>query len=500
MTNYLNNAMEAKNNHYYGLLRVTEESAFPQPAMEFLNKASEVDLSKVGNTTIEFYADNLVTDMPSEAVRIIEKHEEAERLNVASELESVAHERAFLSKTYKVNVTPVDGYVLFMLELFHEIRNNGCKKVPFITFGEFRAGTTERGQKVGRYLHRCGIRNEFVSTLHVYEEMNVEEELFFTISGATQHIIGMSHYVVDADSCQGWEEHGLNYPLYSFGAAMSKEIFVAFLHENEEDLDEEWDEFMLSRTTVVHAELEGVDTFHHANRVYTKRHRELHRQIIGLLDGHFDTGNNYSGNIRVEIEGGAYRYYEFGEQEIEDTYVVDRYGNEIDTDHYFYASCNLCDGDGSLTLYARNSHGQDIGSTSITCTACSGTGEIEVEYDLDGEISDSIEDIELENETFSQYVVYPDGFENTREAVIVPVNLQALHHYLKEQTGRRLVLGQRKNVVEKVVGSLHYLSDYSALLDEADRRQTVEGFTEIELIEKYTLIYGIMASKELGLI
>lgn len=344
-------------------------------------------------------------------------------------VEDYSKERAFVSMTYKVNMIDLWSYAKFVMETLREMLGGNVKKAFAITYDEFASGKKD-GQRLGRFLSRQGISQKLVGDLDSYragsrdsEYLDVQGEMYFTISGASQHIIGQSSFGVDWSSCQDFLEcDDDRLPMHSWATSQTKEAFVAFTHNKLDDLNttNKHNEFMLTRTTVMRQEKDGKELFFHG-RTYGNL-AAAHDAIVDHFSilGHFHSYNAYdrsssnSTHMSFKLEHGNMKNtggLSHGDQNLTIEFCVN--------DSYDVC-CPLCDGDGEVTATLRRD-GDYLGERDIECPHCEGTGEIsiDVEHDIDESDVESYgidPDDFVDNEQEDFFSFYDDhafeGFQN----------------------------------------------------------------------------------------
>lgn len=448
-------------------------------------------------TTIEHVGTNLVTDDLDMANEIIQKHDDYNNRHIDSTM-SVARERAFISETYKVEFSKIDNYYEFIARLIDEVRINGCKKYPIITFKEFCDKKMENGQKVGRYLSRCGIDNNFIGNLDGY--MSVEgKTVYATISGATQDIIGMSYFLNGNSSCQNWDDcSDIGYALHNLAGSQCKEQYVFYLHNSLDDLEHDINnEHMLSRTTVLRVEESGIPVYYHG-RMYGKTglHNEVLKEFKAL--GHFSSYSNsdYGKQVNYELKGGN-RLNVSGDDV--HTWTLGGYENTTES-----VDCPRCQGDEYMDVCVYDENGNHKGEISVPCPVCEGHGHIDIDvcYDFDGESATDYEDVDTLEEMADVKRVFKfynghafEGFRDNGRYVTVYAIERELNEYVtnklyEESNGKMFLQAkERAEIIQQI-------SENIDLLDDAPQLAQLDSLEDMALVTMLVAIHGLTAIKK----
>lgn len=292
------------------------------------------------------------------------------------------------------------------------IYENGCSCKPCnftITFEEWKSGKMANGAKVGKSLRKAGFSQEL---LDFYSLQSKEETFqYLTVSDRVQHIAGMSFYSnlqwdgYNDSSCQDprWDYSGMEENegvIQLAGSLHDNKLFIAFLHENIEDLDN-MDDMMIARSIMRYITIDGKPALV-ACQYYGNNNSkdELHNALeqLSAYDIYPETKYNLDYEELTESANGFYSMTTW--EEIRVSYEVDEY---VDTE------CPTCEGSGEMEY-----DGHDI-----ECCTCEGSGTMEVHvYKHVREWKEVEKELEIEP--------YAEGYYHYGRKVEMDVNVEKI--------------------------------------------------------------------------
>lgn len=239
-----------------------------------------------------------------------------------------------------------------------------------IEYNEWKEGRLSNGQRLGKFLRKKGYSQELLDFYS--QQVKTEKSVYLVITDRVQYITGMSYYStgdwdgMGGKSCQ-CPEIGGSYAKHLAGALHDDKLYIGFIVENLEDL-ENMEEKMLARTVFrLLDEFEDGESVLIATRYYGNNETKnlLHEALkqvetvapIFSSDALGYTGYNEDANGYAEVIT------------IQDVYVYH------DDTHYINVDCPLCGGYGTIEAYDENG-----GEHYIRCPHCEGDGEVEVEH------------------------------------------------------------------------------------------------------------------------
>lgn len=266
--------------------------------------------------------------------------------------------------TFKIKVEREQDYKRFIdlvNEYFPNIR---------ITFEEWKSGRLANGQRLGKYLRKVGFPQE---VLDFYSsQIKTEKEVFLTVTDKAQYIAGMSYYSpgnwdgMGGKSCQ-CPVVGGKYAQNLVGALHDDKLYIGFLHENIDDLQDMEDKMLARVVFRLLEDFAGKESVLIATRYYGNNESKdlLHKSLKELEKVAPIYSNDALGSEEYRESANGYAEVEM----VKDIHV---YAEDWE---YMDVECPLCHGHG--WTYGYDADGREY---EVDCPHCGGTGTIEIEH------------------------------------------------------------------------------------------------------------------------
>lgn len=273
-----------------------------------------------------------------------------------------------------------------------------------IDFNEWKSGKMDNGAKVGKTL----LKNKYPQVLvdfYSAQNKNVEErELYFTVSGASQIVAGMTYYSDGSwSSCQRPSEGG-NYPMSLAGSLADDKLYVGFIHD-ELDIDGSGNEyFMIARTVMRLVEVDGIECL-------VATHYYGNNTGISLLNSSLEQLECYNIYSKDYIGKGE----SISQNSCADVTINTTHDIEIDEEwsDYVDVDCPACGGNGTMERDVSDDYGCNY--VEFECPACCGDGTVETEVTVCVD-----EWIEVESE--ERFTPYAEGYDHEGDRVYMNID------------------------------------------------------------------------------
>lgn len=321
-------------------------------------------------------------------------------------------ESSRFNKVFKVAIERKEDYKRFANLLISESSDNSFK----VTYNEWMEGRLASGQRLGKALRKAGFSQRLLDFYS--QQVKTEKIVYLTITDKVQYIAGMSYYSpgdwdgMGGKSCQ-CPEIGGSYAKHLAGALHDDKLFVGFIVENLEDL-ENMEGKMVARVIFrLLEDFEDGESVLIATRYYgnneTKNllHKAL-KQVETIAPIYSSEALGYTG------------YNEDANGYAETVTIQDVYVYHDDT-HYINVDCPLCGGYGTLEAYDENG-----GEHYIRCPHCDGDGEVEVEHYV--YVDEYIEVEDKEN-----ILPYDEGYRHHGHFISIDLDMDYIMEKIEER-------------------------------------------------------------------
>jgi hypothetical protein len=257
-----------------------------------------------------------------------------------------------------------------------------------LTYDNFINNRLENGTKLSKKLNKMGINQTVLDWYSSIEK--IEGDAYITISAMPHVVAGMTNYNDGSwSSCQKTYHGGDRYNQRLIGSVYDTSLYVAFLHENLEDvksIDNISDSFM-ARVIMKEVNYEGFNILvptklygKNENTQTLERGLELIQELNKRVFGKEVSGRlSESEVITNDFDGGYYTSY----TDYVTSYVT--FSDDVEID------CPLCEGDGEIELDFENPITEEYDYRDVSCPMCDGSGSYYVYIEYEEDVEEKIE-------------------------------------------------------------------------------------------------------------
>lgn len=330
-----------------------------------------------------------------EAQKILDAGQYTQHISAADVYNTRLHSDQF-NRVFKVAIDRLEDYQRFL-------RMVQCENEDIsFTFEEWKEGRLADGQRLGKFLRKNGVSQRLLD--YYSRQVKEEKTVFLIISDRVQHVAGMSYYSdgcwdgMNGSSCQD-TRHGGRYAISLAGALHDDKLYVAFIVEDIEDLDD-MEGKMLARVVMRLIHVDDTACLV-ATRYYGNNETKdlLHMAIEQVEEEDvlpiFSRGVLYGDDVITERTNGAV------EVEISKEFHIYR-DDYIDIE----VECPACDGWAEIDVTDDDGY-----EHSAMCPHCEGRGHIYIDHHVYIDEVVTVEDIEEVTPYAEDYEHYGDFIE-----------------------------------------------------------------------------------------
>lgn len=313
------------------------------------------------------------------------------------------------NRIFKVAIDRQEDYYKFLRMV--KVENNSIT----FSFNEWKEGRLADGQRLGKYLRKKGVSQQLLD--YYSRQIKEEKTVYLVISDRVQHIAGMSYYStgewdgMNGSSCQD-TRHGGRYAISLAGALHDDKLYVAFIIEDIEDLDDMTGK-MLARTVMRLIHVDDVACLV-ATRYYGNNETKdmLHLALEQVEEEDvlpvFSRSVLYGDDVITERANGAV------EVEISKEFHIYR-----DDWVEIELECPACDGWAEID--AEDDDGYEY---SVQCPHCDGNGHIYVDHRIYIDEVVTVED-------FEEVTPYHEDYEHFGDFIEISICAEYIKEKLK---------------------------------------------------------------------